>query len=90
MSDHTDIVCLSVIPAHETPVIKTQLKRDAALQTAADQIFAINNSCLHKVSPQTKGIVQRTDAGQIRFCPLRINAGRTSLTASHLRAGSTT
>ncbi|MEP5633618.1 MAG: hypothetical protein ABJP79_17205 [Tateyamaria sp.] len=77
MSDRTDIVCLSAIPARGAPVVKTQLKRVVALQTAADQIFAINNSCLHKASSQAKGIMQRAD-----------DAGRISLTANHLRAGS--
>ncbi|MEP1964903.1 hypothetical protein [Tateyamaria sp.] len=79
MSDRTDIVCLSAIPARGAPVVKTQLKRDAALQTAADQIFAINNSCLHEVGSQAKGIMQRTD-----------DAGRISFANSHLRAGCTT
>ncbi|MEP4247788.1 hypothetical protein [Tateyamaria sp.] len=79
MSDRIDIVCFSDVPLRGAPVVKTQLKRVVALQTAADQIFAIHNSWLHKFSLQTKGIMQRAD-----------DAGRISFANSHLRAGSTT
>ena len=66
MSDWIDIAALSDIPVRGARVVKTHAGCVAVFRTAADQVFALDNTCPHKAGPLAEGIVQ----GAAVTCPL--------------------
>lgn len=61
-----DIGALADIPAQGARVVKTAAGCVAVFRAADDQVFAIDDRCLHKRVPLSKGIVH----GHSVTCPL--------------------
>ncbi len=61
-----DIGALADIPAQGARVVKTAHGCVAVFRTAADQVFAIDDTCPHKGGPLSEGIVHGTSV----TCPL--------------------
>lgn len=66
MSDWTDIAALTDIPVRGARVVKTKDGCVAIFRTAADQVYALDNTCPHKQGPLSEGIVHGTAV----TCPL--------------------
>lgn len=70
MSEHetrwVDIGPLDAIPVRGARVVKTGAGCIAVFRTAADEVFAIDDSCPHKAGPLSQGIVH----GRAVTCPL--------------------
>ena len=61
-----DIGALDAIPLRGARVVKTPAGCIAVFRTAAEQAFAIEDSCPHKAGPLSQGIVHGTSV----TCPL--------------------
>ena len=61
-----DIGALTDIPPQGARVVKTAAGCVAVFRTAADQVFAIDDTCPHKGGPLSEGIVH----GNSVTCPL--------------------
>jgi len=66
MSDWIDIAALADIPLRGARVVKTHAGCVAVFRTAADDVFALDNTCPHKAGPLAEGIVHGTAV----TCPL--------------------
>ncbi|WP_147112765.1 nitrite reductase small subunit NirD [Tateyamaria sp. syn59] len=66
MTDWIDIAALDDIPQRGARVVKTRAGCVAVFRTAADEVFALENSCPHKQGPLAEGIVH----GSAVTCPL--------------------
>ncbi|KIC47987.1 nitrite reductase small subunit NirD [Tateyamaria sp. ANG-S1] len=66
MTDWIDIAALDDIPQRGARVVKTRAGCVAVFRTAADEVFALENSCPHKKGPLAEGIVH----GSAVTCPL--------------------
>jgi nitrite reductase (NADH) small subunit len=66
MSDWIDIAALADIPLRGARVVKTHAGCVAVFRTAADDVFALDNTCPHKAGPLAEGIVH----GAAVTCPL--------------------
>lgn len=66
MSEWIDIAALFEVPQRGARVVKTHLGCVAVFRTAADQVFALDNTCPHKAGPLAEGIVH----GAAVTCPL--------------------
>jgi len=66
MSSWIDIAALDDIPQRGARVVKTAQGCVAVFRTAADEVYALNNSCPHKGGPLAEGIVHGTSV----TCPL--------------------
>lgn len=66
MTDWIDIAPLDDIPRRGARMIKTGLGCVAVFRTAADEVFALDNTCPHKAGPLAEGIVHGTSV----TCPL--------------------
>lgn len=66
MTTWIDIAALDDIPRRGARVVKTAQGCVAVFRTAADQVFALDNTCPHKQGPLAEGIVH----GSAVTCPL--------------------
>lgn len=66
MTDWIDIAALDDIPQRGARVVKTRAGCVAVFRTAADEVFALDNTCPHKQGPLAEGIVH----GSAVTCPL--------------------
>ncbi|MEX0368408.1 MAG: nitrite reductase small subunit NirD [Ruegeria sp.] len=66
MTDWIDIAALDDIPLRGARVVKTRAGCVAVFRTAADEVFALDNTCPHKQGPLSEGIVH----GSAVTCPL--------------------
>jgi len=66
MTDWIDIAALDDIPQRGARVVKTRQGCVAVFRTAADEVFALDNTCPHKQGPLAEGIVH----GSAVTCPL--------------------
>mmetsp|Transcript_13744 Transcript_13744/g.23420 ORF Transcript_13744/g.23420 Transcript_13744/m.23420 type:complete len:112 (+) Transcript_13744:6030-6365(+) len=66
MSDWIDIAALEDVPVRGARVVKTRAGCVAVFRTAADEVFALDNTCPHKQGPLSEGIVH----GSAVTCPL--------------------
>lgn len=66
MTQWIDIAALSDVPQRGARVVKTAHGCVAVFRTAADEVFALDNSCPHKAGPLAEGIVHGTSV----TCPL--------------------
>lgn len=66
MSAWIDIASLDDIPVRGARVVKTRAGCIAVFRTAADEVFALDNTCPHKQGPLAEGIVH----GNAVTCPL--------------------
>ena len=66
MSNWTEIARLDDIPRLGARVVRTDTMDIAVFRTAADQVFALKDSCPHKGGPLSQGIVH----GASVTCPL--------------------
>ena len=65
-ADWIDVGALVDIPPRGARVVKTGEGCVAVFRTAADEVFALDNSCPHKQGPLSEGIVH----GAAVTCPL--------------------
>jgi nitrite reductase (NADH) small subunit len=66
MTQWTEISSLDEIPQLGSRVLRTDTMDIALFRTAADQVFALKDSCPHKGGPLSQGIVHGTTV----TCPL--------------------
>ena len=66
MTNWIDIAALDDIPQRGARVVKTRAGCVAVFRTAADEVFALDNTCPHKQGPLSEGIVH----GAAVTCPL--------------------
>ena len=66
MTQWIDVAALEDIPVRGARVVKTKLGCVGLFRTAADEVFALENSCPHKKGPLSEGIVH----GSSVTCPL--------------------
>ncbi|WP_299043587.1 nitrite reductase small subunit NirD [uncultured Tateyamaria sp.] len=66
MTTWIDIAALDDIPQRGARVVKTRAGCVAVFRTAADEVFALDNTCPHKQGPLAEGIVH----GSAVTCPL--------------------
>ena len=61
-----DIGDINDIPLRGARIVKSQVGCIAVFRTAADEVFAVSDTCPHKQGPLSEGIVH----GQSVTCPL--------------------
>ncbi|OIQ31334.1 MAG: tRNA-(guanine-N1)-methyltransferase [Alphaproteobacteria bacterium MedPE-SWcel] len=61
-----DIGAIEDIPERGARVVKTPVGCIALFRTAADEVFAVSDTCPHKAGPLSEGIIH----GQKVTCPL--------------------
>lgn len=61
-----DIADINDIPVRGARVVKTRVGCIAVFRTAADEVYAVSDTCPHKQGPLSEGIVH----GQSVTCPL--------------------
>lgn len=66
MTDWIDIGALQDIPKRGARVVKTRMGCVAVFRTAADEVYALDNTCPHKQGPLSEGIVHSNSV----TCPL--------------------
>ncbi|MEO1733673.1 MAG: nitrite reductase small subunit NirD [Pseudomonadota bacterium] len=64
--DWVDVGALDAIPQRGARVVRTPFGCIAVFRTAADEVFALDNTCPHKKGPLAEGIVH----GSSVTCPL--------------------